>query len=188
MHYPNLNYNPHGYYYAPANLYYSGQSIDHESSANKRQKKLRRKSKGDDGHHDSRHKRHRVKSAYINNRIPLHIVPTKVENRMLLHAYPITDAEQAQRLGYESFPSKQSSKREDHYVKKLQYSADKVSVLQKFKSAEKKKKRKNRTQDRSMEVDRHDREFFKINRHDRKNTLSGHKRGLYESMNNDSHH
>lgn len=186
-HYPQLNYNPHGYYYAPANLYYSGQSAEHESPVNKRQKKQRRKSKGEDSHHDCRDKRYRVKSAYINNRIPLHIVPTKVDNKMLLHAYPIKDADQAQKLGYEGFQARQGSKREDHYVKKLQYSADKVSVMQKFKSSEKKKKRKNRGQDRSMEVDDYNREFFKINKHDRKNTLSGHKRGLYESINNDSH-
>lgn len=69
------------------------------------------------------------------------------------------------------------------YVKKLEYSADKVSVLQQLKSSAKKK---GKQQDRSMEIDTKEQDFFKINKHDRKNTLSGHKRTLNLASSEDS--
>lgn len=168
--------NPHGYYYAPASLYFSGRSSDSDSPVNKRIKKQRRKSKGDDGYerHEKKHKRHRVRSAYINNRIPLHIIPARVDNKNVLHAYPIKDPHHAQKYGYDGLEYLYRPKEDPMYVKKLEYSADKLSVLQKHKSSEKKKK--NRNADRSMEIDNQNKDYFTINKNDRKNTLSGHKR------------
>ena len=200
--YANMYINPHGYYYAPASLYFSPRSDDSDHSVNKRIKKHRRKSKNNDeqrGHknyhrHDAHDKyhgytgtnqyysrfndcsrsakkqrmkaKHRVKSAYINNRIPLHIVPTKIDNRMFLHAYPI------------NYPYQYNSKEDSHcenedpvYVKKLEYSGDKIqSPHNKPKSSDHKKPRK----DRSVEVENRSKDYFQINRA-RKNTLSGHK-------------
>jgi hypothetical protein len=45
QYYSNMYYNPHGYYYAPANLYFSPGSDDSERTMNKRNRKHRRKSK-----------------------------------------------------------------------------------------------------------------------------------------------
>ena len=57
---------------------------------------------------------------------------------------------------------------------KLEYSADKLSAIaHKQKHSSKKKHKKH---DRSMDVNNRSREYFDINKKDRKNTLSGHKR------------
>lgn len=198
----NMYYNPNGYYYAPATLYFSGRSDDSESTGNKRDRKQRRKSKDhseyETEHQHSRHHKHRphrVNSAYINNRIPLYIVPTRMDNRMLLHAYPIKDycvnrhdksrghhgshkegIPQPAFYGHENFEFVMKPKEERMYVKKLEYSADKVSILNNLKNSEKKEKRHNKENDRSVEVDNRSRDYFSLKKNDRKNTLSGHKR------------
>ena len=45
QYYSNMYYNPHGYYYAPANLYFPPGSEDSERTMNKRNRKHKRKSK-----------------------------------------------------------------------------------------------------------------------------------------------
>jgi hypothetical protein len=87
QYYSNVPYNPFGYYYAPANVLFPPRSSDDsDQQMNKRNRKHRRKSRGEE---DRRHQR--VKSAYINNKIPLYIVPTMKDNRTLLHVYPMND-------------------------------------------------------------------------------------------------
>ena len=100
-------------------MYFSARSSDSDSPVNKRIKKQRRKSKGEDGHerYEKKHKRYRVRSAYINNRIPLHIIPARVDNKNVLHAYPINDPHQAQKYGYDGFEYLCRPKEDPMYVK-----------------------------------------------------------------------
>ena len=181
QHYANMYYNPHGYYYAPASLYFSPRSDESDEHINKRKRKHRRKSRGYDDlynhnhEHTGRRGNARVKSAYISNRIPLHIVPTMRDNRMLLHAYPLNDPYSAQ--GYPNIMKEPVpvEKSDPVYVKKLEYSADKLAMSsRKHKKSDQKKSAKK--QDHSLEVDNKSKEYFDVNKRDRKNTLSGHKR------------
>lgn len=82
----NVRFNPYGYYYAPANILFSPRSIDSEGKSKKRHRKSRRKSR--DRHH---HRSSRTKSAFVGSTIPLLIVPTMKDDRVLLHAYPMED-------------------------------------------------------------------------------------------------
>lgn len=106
-------YNPHGYYYAPASLYFSQRSEDSDCGNNKRAKKFRRKSMERDNYY---------------------IFPTKIDNRMQLHAYPINEQHPSQLYAN---PGAESV--EEHpdpvYVKKLEYSGDKVSCSNKLKGS-----------------------------------------------------
>jgi hypothetical protein len=90
---------------------------------------------------------------------------------MLLHAYPINDMYQhCEREGGEKPHGMEKPNLK--YVKKLEYSSDKVkmSAHKRKRSAEKQAKK-----DKSMEVADRGRDYFQIHKRDRKNTLSGHK-------------
>lgn len=103
------------------------------------------------------------------------------DNRMLLHAYPISDPAHAMASNYPGYQEsydhhieEESSKpkADPAYIKKLEYSADKIQLSAK-RSA---KKRSAKKHERSCEPTDQSRGFFEIQKHDRKNTLSGHKR------------
>jgi len=124
----------------------------------------------------------RVKSAYINNRIPLHIVPTVRDNRMLLHAYPINDV-YAQQQHAPNDRDSFAGNVDPVYVKKLEYSADKFQKnLSKKNSAS---KRSSKKQDRSVKLRDKSHDYFEIQKSNRKNTLSGHKRTKHVQSKND---
>lgn len=96
QYYSNMCYNPHGYYYAPANLYYPPAEGEIEGKGRRRNKKRMRKKRAEErmNYHEAigyeKHgKKHRNKSAYVNNWIPLQIFPTRIDNKTLLHAYPL---------------------------------------------------------------------------------------------------
>lgn len=176
-HHSNMYYNPHGYYYAPASLYFSPKSDDSEKYMNKRSRKNRRKSR-DEEHHYGDRRSHRVKSACVSNRIPVQIIPKVRDSRMQLHAYPLVDMYPSQaHAGYMKEPS--SGEKEDpRYVKKLEYSADKIQIsASKHKDSEKKR---HKQPDRSEEVEDRSKDYFEIKRKDRKHTLSGQKRTYAE--------
>ena len=116
QYYANMWYNPHGYYYAPASLYFVQRSIDSDSGS-KRRAKIRRKSRENDNC----------------------IAPTKTENRMLLHAYPINEAYTAQLYANQD-KDYIYEQNDPVYVKKLEYSADKLASSSKHKMSSSKKK------------------------------------------------
>ena len=169
----------------PLSCYVVGGCEDHEEdkeNMNKRNRKLSRKSRGEESRCH-----HRVKSAYINNRIALYIVPTVRDNRTLLHAYPINGMHHHSAC----HQVEHQEKVDPRYVRKLEYSSDKHRVdhreMSNYKepkgfkhSAHKKQK------DRSMELDSRGRQFFDLektshapykhkssDRHHRRNTHSG---------------
>ena len=140
----------------------SPQSPDSEEYQRKRNRKHRHKSKEE---HSRKHGR--VKSAYVKQRIPLHIVPTMKDNRMLLHAYPMHNFSQPP--GYSTIEKDRVNiKFNPKFVKKLEYSSDK---FQNSGSKHKRSGRKNR--ERNPKVEKRLR-----------NTLSGEKRSSQSDSNN----
>jgi hypothetical protein len=160
---------------------------------NKRNRKNSRKSRDEEGR---RH--HRVKSAYINNKILLYIVPTVRDNRTLLHAYPINDMhnhntchqmnhqmnyqmshqmghQMSHQMGHQmnhqmSHQTNHQEKFDPRYVKKLEYSSDKLKVDHRNLSRSKESKYykdsgNKKDKHRSMELDARGRQFFDTVRH-----------------------
>lgn len=128
----NVRYNPYGYYYAPANILFSPKSLDSEDHSKKRNRKHKRKSR--ERHY---HKSNRTKSAYVGNTIPLQIVPTMKDNRVLLHAYPMEE-EYSHNEHPRAHKERESSRRPPTYIQKLEYSSSKKSS--RYRSSDKKKK------------------------------------------------
>lgn len=117
-------------------IIFGDQSSESDEHRKKRHTKHRQKNREEEYSRRSG----RIKSAYVKQRIPLHIVPTMKDNRMLLHAYPMYNSSQpptysgreAERIGV-----KLNSK----FVKKLEYSSAKVhkSVSKHMRSNRKKR-------------------------------------------------
>lgn len=98
---------------------------------------------------------------------------------MLLHAYPLNDSYTPQMYPGTAKEPISAEKPDPVYVKKLEYSADKLAMSsRKHKNSDRKKseKKPDIKQERSVEVDSRSKGFFESNNKDRRNTLSGQKR------------
>lgn len=110
----------------------------------------------------------------MSSRIPVQIIPKMRNNRRQLHVYPLNDIYHSQMHSNCGGEHSSEEKADPEYVKKLEYSADKIQIsASKHKRSHRKKQKR---ADRSQEVHAKSADNVEVDKKSRKNTLSGQKR------------